>query len=1119
MSSDEDRQIPDGVRLSPRGGPDPDESANSFVGRQHELGEIRAAISAALAGRGKVLCLTGEPGIGKTRLADEAASYAASRGMRVYWGRCFEDGGAPAYWPWIQVLRGVIADGGSHYTRTLPAEIVRMLPELAAEAPKPESGDAELLRFRLFDSVARLLRESASAKPILLVLDDLHEADVASLQLLKFVARVAHDAKLFIIGTYRDAEMHRSQERAPIISDILRDTTHLSLTGLGEGDVGRMVEVRAHRAPDPGFVSALCNRTAGNPLFVDGIIRVLAAEGRLGGAQPIALPAYELPDEVRAAIQRWLGLLSPEARTLLTTAALIGLEFELGLLGKATATAPERLAELINSAQEMGVVSSVAKSLCRFAHPLLRQTLSAEPATGERLRLHRAIALALEEMHRDDLRPYLSVLAYHWRESAKSSEEIDKAIDYLIRAGDAAANAWAGGEAVSCWEDALELNENTDQLRRAEILVRLSNALRGREQQALKNLEDALAIYEHLGMTTEIADVHTRLCDLLQWPLEIIDLQRSEMHFRKAEALLRQLPPNVSLARLYLAWCWVCVWRTQIPQAFEAASNTVEIAGRLDEPALRAEAGHATGGCLWAMGRLRECLEWEEHAWHAADQIGWVGAGGVAMNICFLLTNLRDYRAALKWSQREMTRPHKARYEVLGGLDQQTSAHAAMGELDELRQLMAPLIEPADTGHIWLGESWLMFWAGDLEEAGARWTALVDLLRNQQRRENVCEWAPFLARIRCLVGQYDIAEELLREGLSYSVPGGYVPMEMLGRQCLSQVYAETGRIEEARTNLARCREIMSAGEDWRGVVGLVSLSEAALAAAEQRFDDADRHFADALRIIRRYAIRWIEGPALCDWGRALAAAGQCDRALEKFDEAIELYRGIGAGQPWIDRAEAERAAVGSTKSDAARLGQTSVEAQFRKEGDYWTVSYGGETFRLQDSKACGVIAHLLRHPGHQFHARELAGLDSRLASAAGALGSDEADQISSDLGDAGPGLDARARAEYQVRLSELYAEIDEAERDNDLGRAEKLRAEADALSSHIIREAGFRGHERKQSSHSERARVAVTKSIRRTIGRIRELNPALGRHLANSIRTGYFCSYAPDQDSRVTWRL
>src|SRR5262249_30650732 len=217
-----------------------------------------------------------------------------------------------------------------------------------------------------------------------------------------------------------------------ILPDILRDATHFRLAGLAEDEVGRMVEVRAQRAPDQEFVAALSRTTAGNPLFVDGIIRVLAAEGRFGSTQLIALESDKLPDEVRVAIQRWLGLLSPEAHTLLTTAALIGLEFESGLLGKATATPTERVAELISSAREMGIVSLMGKSLRRFAHPLLREVLSGEPKIGDRLRQHRAIALALEEIHSDDLRPFLSLLAYHWRESAQSVEEIDKAIDYSI---------------------------------------------------------------------------------------------------------------------------------------------------------------------------------------------------------------------------------------------------------------------------------------------------------------------------------------------------------------------------------------------------------------------------------------------------------------------------------------------------------------------------------------------------------------------------------------------------------------------------------------------------------------------------------------------------------------
>jgi tetratricopeptide (TPR) repeat protein len=976
-----------------------------------------------------------------------------------------------------------------------------MLPELAAEAPHPEAGDPKQLRFRLFDAVARLLRESASAKPILLVLDDLHEADVASLQLLKFVARMARDAKLIIVGTYRDAEMRHSAERAAIIPDILRDATQLPLAGLVEDEVGRMVELRARRTPDPDFVAALSRTTAGNPLFVDGIIRVLAAEGRFGSAQPTALEGYKLPEVVRAAIQRWLGLLSPEARTLLTSAALIGLEFEPGLVGEATATAPEQVAELLSSAQKVGIASSVGKSLCRFAHPLLREVLSQEPAPGERVRRHRAIALALEEMFRDDLLPYLSVLAHHWGESAQSPEEIDKAIDYSIRAGDAAAKASALDEAVSCWENALHLNEQHRQInpQRAEILGRLGRALPVRGQRVLKILEEALAIYEKLGMTTEVADIHARLCDLLQWPF--VDLPRAEEHFRKAEALLRQMPPGESLAKLYATWCDICLVRAQVPEGLDAASRAVEVAEAFNDPWLRSKVGQAMGECLFATGRLRECLQWWERAWDEADKIS-TGLG-VTLNVCFALTNLRDYREALRWSQREMTRPRNRRsglYEAYSGLNDQITHHAAMGELNEVRALLSKLTNPVHRGEKWLGESWLMFWAGDLESAGARWAAFVDDQRNQQRLETVCQEGFFLAQIRRWAGHWDIAEEILKEGLSYSVPGGYVPMEMLGRQALSHLYAQMGCIKEARDNLARCREIMAAGEDWRGVIGLVGLSEAAIAAAEHRFNDADSHFADALQVIRRYAVRWIEGPAVCDWGRALAGAGQRDRALEKFDQAIEFYRRVGAGQPWIDRAEVDRAKVGSDKSEGARPGQPLAEAQFRKEGDYWIVGCGDRHHKLKPAKGFVYLAQLLRSPHQEIHALVLTGAGSA-------------------SGDSSEVLDSQARANYRRQISELRAELAEAERFNDLGRVAKLDGEIDDLETHLVGATGLGGRVRRSTSDAERARVAVTKRIKAAIAQIREVDDHLGRHLATSIVTGNFCCYRPDLANRIDWSL
>ena len=249
--------------------------------------------------------------------------------MRVRWGRCWEGGGAPAHWPWIQVIRELVAesDAPAVRSRNLPAEIARILPELSSEVSEPEAHvDAEQARFRLFDAVATLLKEAAREQPLVIVLDDLHEADAASLQMLQFVARVLHDANVLIIGTYRDAEMRRSTERSALMDEIVRDALVLPIAALTESEVGDLVAGRAAGAPAIGIVAELHRATAGNPLFVDGVLRALAAEGRLGGGARIDLAGFKLPDSVRGAIRRRLGLLSPDARAVLTTAAVIGQE-------------------------------------------------------------------------------------------------------------------------------------------------------------------------------------------------------------------------------------------------------------------------------------------------------------------------------------------------------------------------------------------------------------------------------------------------------------------------------------------------------------------------------------------------------------------------------------------------------------------------------------------------------------------------------------------------------------------------------------------------------------------------------------------------------------------------
>jgi predicted ATPase len=239
------------------------EQGRPFVGRVQELRELRAALEAAAARQGCLLLVTGEPGIGKSRLMEELSGQLAGQGWRVLVGRCWEHGGAPAYWPWMQVVRAA----GS--------ELVEWFPGM------PTAADPETARFLLFDAVGRFLRRVAEPGPVLVVLDDLHAADEPSLVLLRFLAQTVTDAQVVIVGAYRDAEP-RVHELAEVFGDLVRVGRRVPLRGLSRAEVAAYLLRLAGRAPPGAVVARIHDVTAGNPLFVGEVVQALLAGGDLG---------------------------------------------------------------------------------------------------------------------------------------------------------------------------------------------------------------------------------------------------------------------------------------------------------------------------------------------------------------------------------------------------------------------------------------------------------------------------------------------------------------------------------------------------------------------------------------------------------------------------------------------------------------------------------------------------------------------------------------------------------------------------------------------------------------------------------------------------------------------
>src|SRR5436305_7028170 len=260
---------------------------DAFVGRSGEIAELEAALEQATAGRGSLVILTGEPGIGKTRLLDELALRAEPAGCDVLVGRCWEEGGAPAYWPWIQVVRSA----GGEFERLSPLQS-------DGAAPDPDSR-----RFRLFDAATRFLTQRAVVRPQLVLLDNLHAADKPSLLLLRFLSESVASQRVLVVASYRPTD-NRVRELADVLAELARTGRRIVVGGLGLDDVATYVEAVTGRGAPPTLVARLHHITGGNPFFVSEVVRLLPAAGSDASDARIDDVLLRLPEEVRTLVRR-----------------------------------------------------------------------------------------------------------------------------------------------------------------------------------------------------------------------------------------------------------------------------------------------------------------------------------------------------------------------------------------------------------------------------------------------------------------------------------------------------------------------------------------------------------------------------------------------------------------------------------------------------------------------------------------------------------------------------------------------------------------------------------------------------------------------------------------------
>lgn len=465
--------------------------SDALVGREPEVAELSAALGEALDGRGNVVLLSGEPGIGKSRLLEELAGLARAAGADVAVGRSWEAGGAPPYWPWTQALRAHVRGRDPEEVREDlglggpdVAQIVPDIGRLVADVPRSPSGDPEQARFRVFDATVSFLRAAAGRRPLVLVLDDLHAADTPSLLLLRFLARELSGSRLLVAGGYRDTDLEPGQPLSDTVGELLREpgTRRLVVSGLTLSGVAAYLEPIEGIPVSPGLTEAIHAETEGNPLFVVEVVRLLAAEG--GPRDHAGSWRLRIPQSVREVIRRRLARLSVGCTRLLTAAAVFGRDFGLEAVAPLLEVPRDELLPLIDEATLAGVVEEVpgVPGRFRFAHILIRESLHDDISPSQRPRMHRAAGRVLEELYAGDVGPHLAELAHHFFEGAPEGDAM-RAVRYARLAGERALTLLAHEEAVRLFGmtlRALDLADDKDpgelDRTRAEVLVALGDA-------------------------------------------------------------------------------------------------------------------------------------------------------------------------------------------------------------------------------------------------------------------------------------------------------------------------------------------------------------------------------------------------------------------------------------------------------------------------------------------------------------------------------------------------------------------------------------------------------------------------------------------------------------------
>jgi class 3 adenylate cyclase/tetratricopeptide (TPR) repeat protein len=507
-----------------------------FVGREEERAELRRLMDQAIAGHGSIVLIRGEPGVGKTRLAQELVLEARARGMVDRTGRCYEMEGAPPYNPFIEAIQQAIRHGDPAALRAVfgdsAGELAKIVPELRRiydDIPPPLELPPEQERVYLFNSVQEFVERASRVVPLLLVLDDVHWADDATLLLLQHIAQHQDQMAVLTVATYRDIELDAARPLAQTLESLLRQRLahRIALKPLPEASVEAMLQGLTGQPPPAALVQAIYAETEGNPFFVEEVFQHLLEQGKLLDAEghwrpDLQVSELDVPEGVRLVISRRLERVSEGCRTALSDAAVVGRDFTFQLLQALTDLDADAVLDAVDEAERANLIvagtEGAGEARFSFSHELIRQTLVSGLSLPRRQRLHLRIAEATERVYGREADAHAAEMAHHLYQAGAAADPA-KTARYLVLAGDRAIEGAAFAEALRDYDIAFSLQPAGDGAARADLFYKrgLARLSVGRFDEALDDWRAAADAYAALGDHAAVARTYDSMCHQLIW--------------------------------------------------------------------------------------------------------------------------------------------------------------------------------------------------------------------------------------------------------------------------------------------------------------------------------------------------------------------------------------------------------------------------------------------------------------------------------------------------------------------------------------------------------------------------------------------------------------------------